>query len=254
MADIYRQARYVLIWAGRLSSALRGAATASARIPHLIGPRPGRVIRNESFQLLTILVKPGWKAALFDFCRHAYLTRTWIVQELHLAKEALLILDIGTVRINLVFFLLLVLETSVASLLSRADLPNVILHCRQHAQLGASYNRHNVLYNKSVQQKRDLFEYLLDFSMLECSDPRDRVYSLLGMTDQGDRIEVDYSRDKVQVLSHVLERTHGQSQKDFMFVAETIGPSLRLVNVLICRHSVLVRAKPQTQLSRPTPC
>ena len=76
MADIYRQARYVLIWAGRLSSALRGAATASARIPHLIGPRPGRVIRNESFQLLTILVKPRWKAALFNFYRHAYLTRT----------------------------------------------------------------------------------------------------------------------------------------------------------------------------------
>ncbi|KAH8593139.1 heterokaryon incompatibility protein-domain-containing protein [Bisporella sp. PMI_857] len=113
-----------------------------------------------------------------ELLQNSYFTRVWIVQEILLAED-IEVLG-GTTWINWRSF-------AVVPLTVDAGIPLATCSLLDRAQ---SYLRGST----------GLAELLIDFGMNQCTDPRDRVYGLLGLARKEQRLEVDYSKTLWEVF------------------------------------------------------
>lgn len=161
-------------------------------LPPLI-PSPKHIYRGE--------LKPSGdpKAALRALFQRPYWHRTWIIQEIMLARS--LVVFCGAMRIEwstLESFLLVpkTLRTSVymASLHHLED-------------ISAGTVRTIVTEKASREQYIErLSNVLATFSNWQCGDVRDRVYGLLGLLPESSRVAIDYSKPVKEIFFDVLRK------------------------------------------------
>ncbi|MBE3048619.1 HET domain-containing protein [Candidatus Bathyarchaeota archaeon] len=184
MSRIYERAAFVLAWLGLgCERALRLLATADpAQLRSVYMPY------TYSFQ------KSEFSEALIPFLESDYWTRMWIVQEFVLARDV--VFASGPVlvpwdRANKVF-------------------PEVYGY---HARSG--YGSAATLVNERRQQMfrqkqgvhPNLHELVRRFGLLECSDPRDKIFALSGLlgASSEDVLIVDYSLTPAQLSIKTLK-------------------------------------------------
>jgi hypothetical protein len=112
----------------------------------------------------------------------SYWERAWIIQEVVLARKAFIL---------------------VGDLLCSSDELDTVYQNESTAL--SLYNMRRAMQSDgNAGAKPGLLDLLTRFGAAGCSNRRDRVYSILGLAKEGDRIEVDYQLSDLWVAYHTL--------------------------------------------------
>ncbi|KAF3037635.1 hypothetical protein E8E12_004784 [Didymella heteroderae] len=160
MSKIYESSLWAIIWLGH---DVRDTAMAfnALRMEHL----------SDRFELAKIML------------RHEYFGRTWVVQEMLLPPSARVFC--GNVWIEL------------------EQLSNAIHHRPRNSSLTLSFDglesHLNVVgvfqtFQYYSEKALDLHQCVVSFMGHKCEDPRDKIYGILGLMQQSDRLVVDYTK------------------------------------------------------------
>lgn len=166
MAEIYKSASSVWIWLGEDSD---GVGDAFQLIRSTRGPLYGRLGSDR--------VAHAPDSAIFDFRRRTYFTRTWIIQEVLLARDL-------TVYCG---------EHSVAwDALTEWALRMPLRRTLRHAPLTLLAQARS---RRQEYEGTDGYASLMsDFCPSQCADVRDKVYGLLGLLpEHRDSLRIDYA-------------------------------------------------------------
>ncbi|KAJ9604268.1 hypothetical protein H2200_011102 [Cladophialophora chaetospira] len=142
---------------------------------------------------------------LVALCHDEYWDRTWIIQEFLLARRVIIMS--GTLKMDFdVLSSFLALPSSESSnLLLKAE------NMGEEAYSSLWHSRARLLCDERRWTNGRMYEYSLEdllckFGQSKCSDIRDRVLGLLGLTSYGrhNRFRVDYSMDKAQLFRYFV--------------------------------------------------
>lgn len=192
MKEIYSQAAFVFTWLGP-STALN--ALAFQTIQH--------VIASAHDQPLQLLLGSQAQSALLALFRNPYWTRLWIVQEILLAKDVVIMC--GDTLCQWTALTEFFRHIRAISLSSRDD----TVHASLDPMLTSPAN--HIVANRDIWLSQEVRSYKLAELLVmwpgqECEDPRDRVFGLLGLLSQqpGMVFSADYSMTTIEVFRHVL--------------------------------------------------
>ncbi|KAH7080801.1 heterokaryon incompatibility protein-domain-containing protein [Paraphoma chrysanthemicola] len=171
MSDIYREATFVVAWLGYDLWSTRNAQ------------RLGPLSRDGLLLLQPILNNP-------------YFTRLWIVQEVILAREVhfvsghiwLPLHDLPQYRFCRAQNFLSEIPTTSLDLLSNKD------NQRKQLAIDPTYQRHE-----------DFRFSIINYCDNVCSDPRDKVYALMGFVEVEYQVPIDYSKTVEQVFHDAFQ-------------------------------------------------
>lgn len=115
--------------------------------------------------------------------RNEYWNRSWIIQEISLARSVIISLDLTTLPLSDFYERIrqLYLDTSRTSFRQ--------FYGREHTH----FNNNSLLF---------LLNWFCD---KHCSVPHDRVFSLLGLCQESDQLKVDYDMHRTDLAAHVLK-------------------------------------------------
>lgn len=133
--------------------------------------------------------------------RNRYFSRVWIVQEVMLPPEVRMLC--GNVCIHWDDLTNVILPDDQCDVVFKS--PKQFLFVRQK-QLGRSYT-----LERSIRQ----------FAQMECQDPRDKVYGMIGILPEHERPRVDYEKRLPEVYIDVVNRIEELGQA----VSYDAGPS-----------------------------
>lgn len=178
MGDIYKGADSVVVWLGDGKH-------------HRSGPTEYECIRT--------FKDTGDPAPLLYVSENGYFSRLWIVQEFLLAK-----------RLRILVKDLWLLEQDFFSLdnlaLNRHQWPPSFFSLRHERQ------RQTELH---ATRRRGMADMLHTFRFQSCEDPRDKIYGLMGLVDEDERVVVDYAKSVQQVFMDAVLVTCADSQKNY---------------------------------------
>jgi Heterokaryon incompatibility protein (HET) len=177
MPKIFKTAEKVLVWVGE-------AADGSHQLMHYANRLT--VVPSSFAQTPRSIID-----AKVKFFRRPYWSRTWVVQELFMAKQ--LVIYCGRSEIEEDQFRKLLQELSAMGPLDGYD-KQVILLATQRDADGYTF-------------RQSLDELLAVYWRTECFDSRDKVYALLGLVRNDDparSLEVDYTITTQQLHDHLL--------------------------------------------------
>ncbi len=122
--------------------------------------------------------------------KQSYFTRVWIVQEVLLAKHIDVLVShpvVGNVWVS--WKTMCNVATRSAGALRNLHAPSSALH---------------LLREHGTNIQRDLGGVISIFSHGQCQDTRDRVFGLMGLVEEKDRIPIDYRKSKNEVFLDVI--------------------------------------------------
>lgn len=201
MAAIFSQARQVIVWLGKASQTSLWAELTLGRYVRMAEfmreahgrhgtPEDGDVsLRTDIRQLMT---SPYW-------------TRLWIVQELALAHQAVIVS--GTELCDLTVFLGCASLARYFFRVDETDTEDTVWRAAAK-QVDQLVQRH--LYRETQSAYHGLAPLVESFAAQECYDPHDHVYGLLGLLEGGHSLPIDYNIDMEVLFWQVLEVTHQQ--------------------------------------------
>jgi hypothetical protein len=137
-------------------------------------------------------------AALSTLLNNSYFDRLWIIQEMLLARE---------LRIMCAEFLL-----SPYELLEHASKLNYDLTTNS-AYKPSAWLLWDSLYGRG---QRTLLQCIERYSRNMCFEPRDKVYGLLGLVHEHERLQVDYNKSVWQVFLETLDIIEGNCRHVLM--------------------------------------
>ncbi|KAI1299868.1 heterokaryon incompatibility protein-domain-containing protein [Xylaria venustula] len=252
MPLIYSQATRTLIWLGVADDPVFGSISPSVTesihqalrlLPEISPENPGdtaatlQVMHRKSLQLRDEgrpnLLDHDW-AALVALLERPWFRRKWVVQEVALAKEALLYAGGGvevkwTDLAKLTFNMeemglqrLLNLETGKTTLESIT----IPLHCVS-----------NILMVQVFRQRATLLDGVINAMDFYCTDPRDHVYSLLSLGALGPTILPDYDVPVDEVFHRfaIAMLAEGESLKMLSLASDRtglLGPGVQILERL----------------------
>jgi hypothetical protein len=194
MADIYSQARLVIAWLGPEAETSQAALQFLAYCYHR--PRNRRELTEN----------PGWDA-LEDLYQRDYWKRVWIVQEICLAREVIIVC--GNTRVPWTYV---------------TELRKSRMHCwTQYLSKGERGFMRSLLaridHARETHQKKGgciLWTLLESFEESECQEIHDRIYGFLGLASDyyNEGLPVDYTRSVSQLYRDVIEFYYGIFRKD----------------------------------------
>lgn len=186
MAAIYQQARHVLVYPGPIAR----IAHFAARLVDMSSPQLDGDIASLGYHI-------AWRLCQRN-CMHLlqmpYWTRTWIVQEIMLAKECFVVSSLGLLPWRCLRSLT---RPMTATRHQRYTEPAFLAHLCDWRRIWEPTNNQG--------SKEGLEFYLKAFSNTTCADVRDRVYGLLGLAYNVGKLQVDYQRSPSMLLLDVLE-------------------------------------------------
>ncbi|SCO80526.1 related to heterokaryon incompatibility protein [Fusarium oxysporum] len=208
MGEIYKKADKVVVWLGYLSgnaTKLKSAITMlEAQVAELPGihrkwPREDPRWKSQWKQVEASLV-PSCHTGLVDglqsFMEKPWFSRVWILQEVANAKRAVVTCNLGDI------------PGWIFALLPSAMDVEVSKQC----QAVLDIMPHSTTSPTSRNQNRNLCGLLYKFRGCQATDPRDRVYALLGMaTDmQESGIRTDYAKEEQMVMQELYAYIVGE--------------------------------------------
>ncbi|KAG4436713.1 hypothetical protein IFR05_007796 [Cadophora sp. M221] len=213
MGDIYRNAERVLIWLGPALD--ESIATLEHFIPQLLKAKAlKRAAGNfrsyhqlgyaelKAFELPSMSFHSRQYEAFMEITRNPYLRRTWIIQELVMAKEPILVSDYWTMPWESFHeaFAFLEGEMDLISPKGTLDAYLYISGLSSTAELFSSHAPSPFLRLLSVHGHS------------QASDPRDKVFALKGLATDADSIEIDYTKPIDQIYRDTAFRLINISQ------------------------------------------
>lgn len=165
MEQIYAKAAVVSVWLGLVPLPTGMTVT-------------GRVVTLEVDEF-------DWRDALPDLASRPYWSRTWVIQEFLLARR--IHLYCSNTRIDDLFFQELLSDQSGLNLLRVMETTDLVTRSdlmKKWPALALMFQR-NVDRYPSLSQS--LYSLLLTYTYTESTDPRDRVFALLGLLNPMER-------------------------------------------------------------------
>jgi Heterokaryon incompatibility protein (HET) len=243
MGRIFGSAIQVIAWLGPLSGDLAETAFRFVKDENHHGPCSGSDPKQprlvEDSRLLTKSM-----CALFG---RPYWTRLWIVQEALLAKDLIFCLGhICAPSARLILFCRtqirwfrdrsndrldnpsrnFVVPKAVCELLFATEYraPTGTLHAT--SQSLALTTRQNDLPDKThALEHFSLSQLIENFSDLDCADPRDKVFGLLGLANPKERIIIDYRMSCTELLRALLNHVHPLERLEVLGKRMRISPN-----------------------------
>jgi hypothetical protein len=211
MDFIYRMAFNVHVWLGPIPS------TPEARpvIKHF-NERALRSAVRSTFSIRTSHTKATHEAARHLIASFPWWRRVWIIQEVTLASKDP-IMQCG----NITFKYRKFLQSALQDIFGSTDI------LRIHKLVNDSYNRKSFLSPMSPQQQ--LLLYLgITSGHLEATNPRDRIFGLLGLVKDTSR-----SSDFNEIVAHGYEEgTEAIYGKTAVWMLKDTGPKSRPLHLL----------------------
>ena len=224
MGQIYQQARFVLIWTG-------ASLSWDQLMAHFMNHSMYRLLTGVRFIIKE--TRPWWGIRWcpllsdgFLIIRSTYWRRMWIVQEVLLARHAYVF--VGSRKLSVAGLL------DIALAARNTDNMHDGEGCVDFAQ-------HNYLRIDTLDR------LLFYFGDQECTDRRDKVYSLLGLLDQIDAFRVDYTEDVITVFMRATQSIWAVdagaeiSTIKMEYCASLVARSLELRSVMFCKHYLRYR-------------
>lgn len=204
MFDIYKAAQLVVVWLGEQDE---DTSLALQILPSVAAIPDDLLRRYDSGDLDVMDSMPEeylfthpldhWRALTMLMRRH-WFNRVWIIQEFLAAKEVLIFC--GESKISWEHLVKASRFFAVSSL-SRVVLMNLIVdYPGIQPSLYKQISHANILsrfrsrYHESIEPLH-LIEYLVLGSGYEATDPRDKVYALLGIANRDSRVRPNYRLD-----------------------------------------------------------
>ncbi|OGM49018.1 hypothetical protein ABOM_003126 [Aspergillus bombycis] len=186
MGDLYRQAQQVLVWLG-----------------------PGTTESDLIFDLCAeakqeeIDLQGASGNALDMLYRRSYWTRLWIIQELFLARDAVVFCGSRSAAWSSFRRLTTAVKGEFVSGDIRLGSSSMGLHTREMLSCLNSKDREKGILNETIDN------IVIKFGKARCRDVRDRVYGLLGLArmqadGRGLEIRADYSATTVNLFVRLL--------------------------------------------------
>lgn len=223
MRDIYANATEVVVWLGEEEAGDESAfeelerINDDQRVPlwkngfgwfRGTAPTSNRLSTSEFFTTTSKLRGVQYEHIVHLLCR-GYFRRAWIVQELAMAKTAVLLYGEGNKQISWDM-----LANVVLNKLDRV-VPQDILDSRVVQRSRKSIEAIERIRQHRVQSAgRPLFEVLLDTEQTQCSDVRDKIFAFLGLArDSLDNngLEPDYEAQVAELFMKVATWDHEAS-------------------------------------------
>jgi hypothetical protein len=216
MARIYREATTVI---GYLGEAVENIEEGNALVQTLMKFNEAHAGKSEieveeDAKDLPPEDYPGWKSVR-HFVTSKWPTRTWVLQEAILAKK--LVLMTGSYEINPVTYFLLAVGLATKTLpavvdmrLKSEDEEDGSLKSIIDLQLLKNHVRRGVAIDEIIPSNYfngiTLGHCLIQARNTICKDPRDKIYALMGIADDGFTlgIEIDYSKSVEDVYKEAV--------------------------------------------------
>ncbi|KAH7410054.1 heterokaryon incompatibility protein-domain-containing protein [Phaeosphaeria sp. MPI-PUGE-AT-0046c] len=187
MGRIYKSASTVLVWLGPdVGNRLGSSAT------HDLAQWTKRANMAASSMPLDLPLQPNSEAyvAFRAICEQSYWTRMWIIQEIHFAKKALLIVGGET--------------------FAWEPIRRMLKHRQLHFQDFVDFPALQVVnYLAKNYTEATVCDLVYAFGNGKCSDIRDRVYAILALLPSGLWFQVDYTITKVELLISIILASYG---------------------------------------------
>ena len=225
MGEIYARAEKVIIWLGVAPGEVAAFASALGRL----------CMKRERLQREGILALPNCAASTLAICQMPYWTRTWIVQEVLLARKLEIVCDRHHFPLasfsNVIDLLLspasnVLLDRALSGSTSEDDLalslaPRRSVY-RQQIYASSAY-QHIRSRNPETRVERtpiavdwrpgfDLCELLQKYAATRCSDIRDRVFSLLSLVTKGPAFGVQYNDTVLDLIIRACRYFYGDAR------------------------------------------
>ena len=234
MAEIYRAAKHVLVYPGHIDATVATAAKLAWRLN-----QPWESWSSYHMKVLR-RCSHAWNEWIYRFnkmeleatSRLPYWERTWIIQELLLAKKCFLVSIDGLIpwrQFRTLFYDRLRFWRDPMSSFHTM----IIRNSGQNADRGNYY--------------LTLFEQIEAFLYTKCSDPRDRVYALLSLSAFIGTLKVDYGRSRSTLLLDVIQ-AHNLYQEQAEYLHSLISCLLEALEVSLSCWC-LACVGPKNQLS-----
>ncbi|RMZ79075.1 hypothetical protein DV737_g3561, partial [Chaetothyriales sp. CBS 132003] len=201
MNKIYEDAEFAIVWLG-LPSDERREARAMDFVQEMARHQPEKSGASFRDVYLSMKMKLRW-VNLLRFCNLTYWTRCWIIQEFLQAKRIEVLC--GTARLEWTYF-----EKVFLDIRNLDTYPDYLaLELKDFLTTVPS----RLTARRLLHRTSRLEELLHEFYDAQCSEPRDKVYGLLGIAqDCGEHVETgelkgpqpDYGQHIVQVYFDVV--------------------------------------------------
>lgn len=211
MKDIFQRASQVIVWLGS-SNFDSGAAFT---LLHSLN-----TCQSSSNKIREIIQDPNrayeWKA-LINLFQRSYWRRVWVIQEVQVAKSTVVLCGDESIELSSLLCIQSMLWNEHAAPLinlahSNTWLRNLHFWIRGRGARG--------LDQHPQAPPGDLFRTLLFHRLKEATDPRDKIYSLLGLTSARNDIEIDYRSDVRQVyIDTAAYIIHTSGKLDILWAA-----------------------------------
>ncbi|KIW64732.1 hypothetical protein PV04_09645 [Phialophora macrospora] len=203
MAAIYSQAHQVIIWLGTGDDDQRDALEAIGR------HSPNVQTQKEMESLLAL-------------CENEYWKRTWVIQEVMLAKKLILMYD--NQRIPWSSWVILHRKQPYLHVMEKKQQSDKTVTNR----FDVSKGRVMVLEYYKFREKQRQFtlkELLATFGHSKCADLRDRIFALLGLCEEGVKglVRADYDIGILELFSQIVLSCFPDSTADAQMLAKVLG-------------------------------
>ena len=208
MGEIYTGAKRVILWLGKGDACLPSSLHVLRLQSYILNERyaefadPAKRIPDHITGSSSRYWKPTRSeiALLIHASSSGYWTRAWVVQEISLAQEVLIWQGDMQIQFD---FLSHLYETALEAckLFVRDDIlreKTMLLRNRPMTLLLSSRT------GRTGLRARRFANLLRAYRHLQCSEPRDRVYSLLSLAKAGEDVRPDYEVDSLSVFFNVL--------------------------------------------------
>ncbi|RYN54111.1 hypothetical protein AA0119_g6247 [Alternaria tenuissima] len=216
MCKIYSQAEEVIVWLGQATRETNVLFESLQRLQEhsFLYGHGHRHWNLAKWKELWLSVPKDSDSELYDglilLLSRPWFKRVWILQEIANAKKASILCGTKSVRAHT-----LALAPSLIGIKPER-------HCQAVLDIMPGQLREETWWSES----RDLYNLLLKFKESEASDPRDKVYALLGISSDArdtDSLRPDYTKDLKKVIYDTSSFLFGPSNVYYMTMAALLS-------------------------------
>jgi hypothetical protein len=202
MASIYQSATRCIVWLGRSNVQSIDAMDTIAEACKELPGNTSAVWKRELATLQKYFTRARVydKGGLTDLFNKPYWTRVWTVQEFWLSKHLLIVHNNKAVHwesLSQFWGIYLYVENETTQNVMMANAPAIKYIEQKHST--EAWKFISETEDRASTSSWSLGSALLSFSSLQASDMRDKIYGLLGVVKEEERLKIDYSKTPREV-------------------------------------------------------
>ena len=216
MKNVFRNADEVFVWLGEAAD---GSDIAADCINNQADKTDTACHAGTRIQVMPLdlnsgsietknIFRGGSARALKALCRRSYFSRTWVVQELFLASKIRVLCGSKEWLWDDWWSLLPLsfdqFSNQLSSQLSRDEAREYLLDKSNARKL----NEWRYMYRRGHRTGLALHHLVSYFATFQCTDPRDKVFALLGIASEGSSLKVDYSQSLEDLFLACVHSSH----------------------------------------------